>query len=368
MEKKIKVLIVGSDSSVKGGITSVIDRFLNYNWDGIEIKLLPTYIEGSKFNRMFFFLRGLIRYIKKLIKNDFDIAHIHMSYKGSFFRKYLIVKITKLFNKKIILHLHGSEFELFYNSSNEITKKMIKNIFENVDNVIVLGERWKNVVCRISPKCNINIFNNSVNVPEYKVEWNNGIFNIVFLGVLIKRKGIYDLIEAINLLNKSGIVKEKCMKFIIGGVGQEENNIKNKIREYELNNCVEMVGWVSGEEKEKLLKKANLFVLPSYNEGLPMAILEAMSYGVPVVATDVGSISEVVKSYKTGFLIKPGDYKEIVNSITDIVNNKELWITQSNLSKETIYYNFNEEIYFNNINDMYIDLYNKGMDKLDEFK
>lgn len=354
MRKYIRVLIVGSDSSVKGGITSVIDRFLNYNWNGIKVELLPTYIEGNSIKKIVFFLKGVLKYIKRLIKNDFDIAHIHMSYKGSFFRKYLIIKLSKLFKKKTILHLHGSEFELFYANSNKFIKKMIKNTLENVDDVIVLGEKWNEIVRKIAPKSNISVFNNAVNVPEYKVEWNNGNFNIVFLGVLIKRKGIYDLIEAINILNKSGIVKERCMKFIIGGVGQEENNIKNKIREYELNNCVEMVGWVSGEEKEKLLRKANLFVLPSYNEGLPMAILEAMSYGIPVVSTDVGSISEVVHNHETGILIKPEKYNDIVRAIECVTECQSKWEEQSLKCKKLIFEKFNEKKYFRRIEKLYL--------------
>ena len=119
-QEKKKVLIIGSDSTVKGGITSVIDSFLNNQWKDIEVQLLPTYIEGNPMEKINFFIKSLCIYLKRLMKNDFDIAHVHMSYKGSFYRKLLIVKLSKLFKKKVILHLHGSEFEVFYNKSNRI--------------------------------------------------------------------------------------------------------------------------------------------------------------------------------------------------------------------------------------------------------
>lgn len=356
MRKDIRVLIVGSDSSVKGGITSVIDRFLNYNWNDVDIELLPTYIEGSSIKKIIFFLKSIFKYIKRLIKNDFDIAHIHMSYKGSFFRKFIIVSLGKVFNKKIILHLHGSEFEVFYINSSKIVKRLIRNIFESCDLVIVLGERWKKVVKGIAPNSNISVFNNAVNIPDYTAEWNEGKINILFLGVLIKRKGIFDLIEAIKILNQNGIVREKNLNFIIGGSGPEEDEIKNKINEYNLNFCVEMTGWVNGKLKEELLKKSQVFVLPSYNEGLPMAILEAMSYGIPVISTDVGSIAEVVIENKTGFLIKPGEYKRIVNCIIAVVKDKAEWINKSSACKKIINNNFNEQKYFNKVTNMYIDL------------
>lgn len=353
MRKDIRVLIVGSDSSVKGGITSVIDRFLNYNWNGIKVELLPTYIEGNSIKRIVFFLKGVFKYIKRLIKNDFDIAHIHMSYKGSFFRKYLIVKLSKLFKKKTILHLHGSEFELFYDNSNKFIKKMVNNTLENVDDVIVLGKAWKDVVEKIAPKANINIFNNAVNIPKLRAGWNDEEINILFLGVLIKRKGIYELIEAINELNKNGVVKSKKLKFLIGGSGIEEERIKNKINKYNLSSCVEMVGWVTGDMKEKLFNKSQVFILPSYNEGLPMAILEAMSYGIPVIATDVGSVSEVVKTGFTGVLIDKCSVSKIVEAITSEIIDYDKWRIESRQCKDIIRLNFSEETYFEKICNLY---------------
>lgn len=360
MENKIKVLIVGSDLSVKGGITSVIDRFLRYKWNNIEIELLPTYIEGSKGKRIVFFLKAIFKYVKKVINNDFDIAHIHMSYNGSFYRKYAIVKVSNAFNKKVILHLHGSEFEVFYKKGNKLVKRLIVDIFEKSDTVIVLGEKWNKVVKEIAPKSNVEIFNNAVNIPRYKVKWSNDKINILFLGVLIKRKGIYDLIEAIKILNENKIIKDKNLNFIIGGSGPEELSLKMKIDEYGLDYCIEMVGWVNSDLKDGLLKKSQVFILPSYNEGLPMAILEAMSYGIPVIATNVGSISEVVMDNKTGFLAEPGDIEKIANYIIDITNSKEEWEKQSKICKEIIYNKFNENNYFNNIADMYGILYKQG--------
>ena len=114
-----------------------------------------------------------------------------------------------------------------------------------------------------------------------------------------------------------------------------------------------MVGWVDGEKKENLLKKSQLFVLPSYNEGLPIAILEAMSYGIPVISTDVGSISEVVKDNETGFLIKPGEAESLAKAIIKVINLEEVWKRQSMASKELINAKFNEDEYFKEFNCLY---------------
>lgn len=355
MEQNIKVLIVGSDSSVKGGITAVINRFLNYKWNGIYIELLPTYIEGNGVKKIMFFFKSLFKYIIRLFKNNFDIVHIHMSYRGSFFRKYIIVKLSRLFDKNVILHLHGSEFEKFYNSSNKLVKVLIRNIFESCDSVIVLGRNWENVVKEIAPKSRTIIFNNAVNLPDYKIQWNKDKINILFLGVLIKRKGVYELIEAIKLLDRRGIIKEKNLNFIIGGSGPEEENLKKKINEYNLNFCIEMPGWVNGGLKEELLKKSQVFILPSYDEGLPMAILEAMSYGIPIISTDVGSVSEAVIDGITGYLIRDNSPIEIGEKICEIID--ENWITISENCVKKIRENFDEKVYFEKIKEIYKQVY-----------
>lgn len=356
-QKNIKVLIVGSDSSVKGGITSVINSFLDYKWKNICVELHPTYIDGKVINKIMFFLRSICKYIKKLINNDFDISHIHMSYKGSFIRKFIVVKLSKFFDKMVILHLHGSEFEVFYNSSNKVVKLLIKNIFESSDKVIVLGEKWKKTIQKIAPKSSIEVFNNAVSLPAYKAKLSENKINILFLGVLIKRKGIYELIEAIKILHQRGIVKEKNLKFIIAGSGKEEYAVKSLISKYELDYCIDMVGWVDKNKKIHLLKISNLFVLPSYNEGLPVAILEAMSYGIPVISTNVGSIEEVVKNNETGFIINPGNIYEIVDSINKLVINEKIWEEKSIKSRQLIDRDFNDEQYFHKMKKLYWEIF-----------
>ncbi|MGU8899149.1 glycosyltransferase family 4 protein [Clostridium perfringens] len=359
MDNKIRVLIIGSDLSVKGGITSVIKSFLESNLTDVEFKLLPTYVEGNSFRKIIFYIKGIIKYLKAIFRKEFDIAHVHMSYKGSFFRKLLIIKISNLFGVKSILHLHGSEFEVFYESSCSIVKKLIRNIFDSSDYVIVLGEKWREIISTISSNNNIIVFNNAINIPKLKSCWNDENINILFLGVIIKRKGIYELIDAIKILNDEGFIKQKNLRFFIGGTGPEENGLKKLIKCYKLEENINMVGWVDGKLKKDLLMNSQLFVLPSYNEGLPVAILEAMSYGVPVVATDVGSISEVVIDNCTGILIKEPNGKVISKAIKQLVENKKVWEEYSDSCKKIINEKFNDKEYFRKFYDLYFELNNK---------
>lgn len=352
--KEIKVLMVGSNLSVKGGITSVVKQFLNYEWsEEIELKYIPTYIETNKIFMIMYYIKSLINMTIYTIFNKVDIIHIHMSHTGSFYRKYIVFKIFKLLNKKVIIHLHGSEFERFFESTGKITKRMIKNMLDNSDKVLVLGERWNGIIKKISCTCNTEILLNTVSIPTENIEYHENKKNILFLGALVKRKGIFELIESINNLKLKKILDEYNVNFIIGGSGREEEKIKELIKTYKLGDNIKLVGWVDGERKKDLIKCSNIFVLPSHNEGLPVAILEALSYGLPVVTTNVGSIDEAVIDNYNGFLINPFDVKQLEESLYKIIRSKEIWETFSKNAKKIAKEKFDECKYFDHIKVIY---------------
>lgn len=115
---------------------------------------------------------------------------------------------------------------------------------------------------------------------------------------------------------------QKNIQLRIGG-NKEEHILQKTIKDYGLNNCVTFEGFVTGNKKIECLNWADIFILPSYNEGLPIAILEAMSYGCPIISTAVGGIPAIVKNGVNGYLINPGDIVEIQNSILSFIQNRD---------------------------------------------
>ena len=193
-----KILMIGNDLSVKGGITTVINQILDYEWkkENIELKFIPTYIEKNNFMKVIFFIIAYIRIFFYLIFWKPDKIHIHMSYKGSFIRASFIQKLSKSFKINIIVHLHGSEFKKWFNSLDRKKQEKVKAFIKETDTFIVLGKRWNDVIQEIEPKARIRIINNATPIPENSTYYNIP-FTILFLGVLIKRKGISDLIDSI---------------------------------------------------------------------------------------------------------------------------------------------------------------------------
>ena len=212
--------------------------------------------------------------------------------------------------------------------------KSIKNFLEHSDVIICLSKDWEKALLSIAPDANIKIIFNAVPLPDGLGCRNNKpqkTINLLFLGLIGDRKGIFDLLDVLKKLDQ----KNQNFILTIAGNGDIEK-LNTIIQKYNLNQKVKYVGWITGNEKEQLFKQTDIFILPSYGEGMPMSILEAMSYGIPVIATDVGGIPEVIIHEKTGILIPPGDKKALKQALQSLIYDSELRHKLGTAAKERI--------------------------------
>ncbi len=309
----MKVLMIGPKRDVGGGVSTVVNQLYEVGLDkDIHLKYLYTMKKSNSVIKGFVALLAIIKCL--FIIPMYDIIHIHMSYGSSFYRKSIIISISKIYKKKIIIHMHGSEFKEFYfERSSNIQKKYITSILNKCNVMLALSEEWKETLSLIMDDKKIRVFYNGVKIPTRYIEHYNGK-NMIFLGALGKRKGIFDLIVAMKKLVK----KYPYLHLYIGGDGNI-TEVKSMIEKYNLNANIEVLGWISGEVKTEYIMKSSLFVLPSYNEGMPMAILEAMSYGLPVISTYIGGIPKVIDDRHNGVLIYPGDINALEDAIEFVI-------------------------------------------------
>ncbi|OAS88184.1 MULTISPECIES: glycosyltransferase family 4 protein [Metabacillus] len=346
----MKVIMIGSHLRVTGGITRVVKNYLESGLpQKVNFEYFPTYHGSNHFLNIFYYFYQFFKlFIRLYILNEqYNVAHIHMSYRGSFVRKRFIINLLKKKKIPVILHMHGSQFKDFYNESSNSRKKQIKETLNKVTVILALGEQWKKYYKSIS-NTNVVSLDNAVfpkqltNSPEEKIY-------VTTMGVLSKRKGTYDLIEAVSKIK--GKIDSKY-KFIIAGDGEIEK-AKTKIKELELDDMFVIPGWISDQEKiDEIYRKSIIYVLPSYNEGMPMSILEAMSYGLPIVSTDIGSIPSVVNE-ENGIIIKPGDIEALSKSIIQLLNNnnKLKKIRRNNSEKVKLKYNIYNSV--DELNELY---------------
>lgn len=340
--------MIGNHESVHGGITSVIKQILNHEWteEKIDISFLPSYKGGNNVQKIIYFLGAVKEYKSILKKNSPDLVYVHMSHHGSFDRASVLQKIAKKYDIPTIVHLHGSEFKKYYDECSDKKRKAISGFFEDCGAVITLGTLWKQYIFSIAPKAKIHVLNNSIHIPQQTVTQEQDEVNVLFLGVLIQRKGVADLLRAVKKLVDEKKLEGVHVRFQIGGSGPEEETLKQYVKENHLESCVEFLGWVDGAKKKKALETNQIFILPSYNEGLPIAILEALSYGMPVIATNVGSIAEAVLEGDNGFLVTPGDVDGYANALQCLITDYPLRQTMAKNSRNLAEMKYDEKKYF----------------------
>lgn len=352
------VLLIGpSIDRTKGGMATVIAEQIKFNSknSGFVYKYIRSHVEGSLIEKIYVAIRSIIQVS---FLSSSDLVHFHVASDASFYRKSLLMLIVKLKRKPTIMHIHGSDFDQFYFKSNIIAKIFVKYIFSTTDKVIVLSEYWNTFFKQSIPSASVQVIYNGVNVDTFlpndtKIHHPN---HFLFLGRLGKRKGIYDLIAALDIIVNTR--KIKSIKIYIAGDG-EIDEVSELINELGLQQHAILLGWLDDSKKLDHVKQVSTVVLPSYSEGLPMALIEAMAAGKVIISTRVGGIPELVEEGKNGFLVEPGDIEGLVEKIVYILQNKHLadTIAHNNISKVMSKYNLAE----NNrkLFELYTELVNK---------
>jgi len=335
-----QLLFIGTSSKIgKGGIAYVLGAYKKLFPDSYFIS---TTASANKFLNSLYIISSLLCYILILtFDRRIRIIHIHGASYNSFYRKYIFFKISQLFKKKTIYHIHGGEFHIFFENSSKTIQKIVRDFIENADYVICLSEWWKRYFISTFNIRKIEIVPNVVIPPTSDKNKNDkgadGLLTFLFLGYVGEHKGVWFLLDVLR--DNIEQIKDKA-KFYIGGNG-EINVLKSKIKEYNLDGIVEYIGWVTNDKKNYYLRKADIFLLPSYNEGLPISILEAMSYKLPILSTNVGGIPEVV-SHENGILITPGNTTELKDAIHFFLNNS--FDSMGQKSFEVVKKHFPEEV------------------------
>jgi len=317
---KTRVLTIGPDyRTLKGGIASVLKVYSKYDK---EFKFLPTYSsENTVKNILFFPFKYFYILFFLLTHPSYKLVHIHGSSYISFYRKYLLfLTIKYLLRRKIIYHIHSGKYQVFIENTNRLVAMMIKQMVEQSDGIICLSIQWKEFFEKKFRLKSISILNNIIPFPVESVKnREDKKVRFLLLGKVGEGKGIFDLIETVY--KNQNYFRDK-IEIMIGGDG-EIDRLKQEIKEYRLEETIKYIGWVSGTKKDRLLANSDVYLLPSYNEGLPISILEAMSYKKPIISTDVGGISTIVKNDFNGFLIKAGDKNALFAGMKYFIENRE---------------------------------------------
>ncbi len=348
-----KICMVVQNPLVKGGIAAVVNGYRGSQLEkDFDIIYVESYTDGNKLIKLFKGICAYFCFAKVLMIDKPDLIHIHSSFGISFYRKLPFVYISSLVKKPIVNHIHGSEFEKFYSNANIGKKYLVKKVYGKCAKLIALTDEWKGKFNLIVPKEKLTVIENYSMIADKvsKVECNN---QVLFLGAITQMKGCYDIPRVIEL-----VLKEiPSCKFVIAGDG-DISQIKGLLKEKGIYKNVDFPGWVRGVKKDQLLRESDIFFLPSYSEGMPMSILDAMGYGLPIVSSNVGGIPNIVKQGETGYLSEPGNFECFAENILRLLLDTDLKNTMANMSYEFAENNYSLTKHIEKIESLYNEILN----------
>lgn len=290
---KSTVLIVGQAHKTIGGIGSVT-QLMSETLPNHNIRVLISDTTGFCFG-----VFGALNAMVRILLTPPDFVHLQLAVRGSLYRKLLIAKVAHSRKIPIVVHLHGHNYNEFV-ASRKIHWYFSTVLFSVCDAIIVLGKFWESFIIKAWPQfqTKVRVVPNAVPANEF-VKARKKVF--LFVGEVGSRKGAFELLDAFcTLEHRDGWT----LKF--AGPGNLKL-VSEYVEAAGLESQVEILGPQSREQVQELLAESSVLVLPSKGEGLPMAILEALASGLPVIATDVGSVGDAVKNYQTGLLIETKD-------------------------------------------------------------
>jgi len=310
----------------------------------VNITHVRSNIRDENWKKGNFDLEGIwafIRIYARLLKEIFSIRpdkiyFLLSSNNVGFLRDAVIILTAKFFGIKTVGHYRGGNFLNFYENQGLLWRYIIRNTLRRVDRLIVEAERLKSVFNGLAHRDKLSVLYNGLDfeseTDEKKSFREPGPFTILFMGHIAFSKGFYELAIAFLSLRKTypvrlifagtkrfsrakrksvaGFLSGDALKIFTQDARVIENTIRRLVDDGEKDDA-HYLGIISGEEKQKAFADADVFVLPSYTEGFSMAVLEAMSYGLPVVVTRVGAFPEIIEDGVNGRFVSPGDSEDL---------------------------------------------------------
>lgn len=343
------VCMIVPNEAVKGGIASVVNGYRGSELERHHrITYIESYRDGSKWDKLGKALKGYVAFRRLLRKDRPDLVHVHSSFGPSFYRKMPFILWSASRGIPVVNHIHGAEFDAFYENASGAKRKRVRKVYGRCTRLVALSEEWAARLQQIVPRERIDVLENYCRIPEEPFDKGRNKKQVLFMGELGERKGCFDIPAVWER------VKEKCpgATLVMAGDG-EMVRVREAFSRKGLVEDVSFPGWVRGKEKERLLCESAVFLFPSYHEGMPMAVLEAMGYGLGIVTTTVGGIPQLIAHGRSGFLEAPGDLAAMAEDVSALIQDEALCRDMGELARKTAEEKYSLKIHLQKLEETY---------------
>ena len=315
MKTRNGIVFVAPGSCSQGGITAVVQNYKKSKfWHDCNCFEFSSSIDETGFLRKLTYL--FFRYpvfLITLASRRPRAMSLHTSYGNSFYRKLVYLLLARISGVRVVLHIHPASFLDFYRQGSAIRKWLVRLAFRLSDRVVFLSEEQRQSFNDFFTGSKSVVLSNPVQIDvysEWRDEWQKKPHQFLYLGWIIPGKGVYDLIDALP-----EVLEEFPGAEIIFAGNKEVEKLARYISDRGLTSSAKVLGWVEGIEKIRLLKTSRAMVLPSYTEGVPNVLLEAMASKLPIITTAVGGIPSILEHGTSCLFVEPGNIRQISDAI-----------------------------------------------------
>ena len=354
-KSSLKVLMLGPDLKQMGGMATAENLILTHIPSEVEIYHISTHDYGSVEFRIKLFGRALWQTVRVLSRDEVSVVHILLSQRGSAWRKAILTLIARAYGKPVILHAQSSEFHVFFDNLSGIRQSLLRWVYQKCAHFIALSESWKKYYMSSLglDDFQVVVLPNPVQLPpQIPDRSSSDKVTFLFLGRIGQRKGAFDLIKAFSVLPE---LAKSQSHLLIAGDGDVEQ-ARELVNYLGLTEQITILDWLNPEQRDAYLAKVDAFVLPTYNEGLPLALLEAMGWGLASITTPVGGIPELITHNQDGLLVEPGNVQQLSEALRSLIEDKNLRLTLGANARSRV-----EPLSIHNYCSALIDLYRSAL-------
>lgn len=297
-------------------------------------------------------MAGYVKWIYMMLLNQHALIHFNLAFdRRGLLRDSPLILVARLLRRRLIIHIHGGEFITGENMPRWL-RVVVKCTLAG-SRIIVLSKLEQTMLVKSVRNAKIVVLPNCIRVDEAEAFYRSYTggdepLKVLFLGRIAISKGIGDIYLAMAALKE----KHTYIKFIIAGAGPDERVYVRQFQEL-LGATFEFRGVVAGPDKTKLLRECSVFLLPSLFEGMPMALLETMAFGLVPIVTSVGAMPSVVADGRNGIVVDRQCPEGIVDAVSKLVEDKEFMKTLSQQARQDVLANCRPDVYFEQLNSLY---------------
>jgi glycosyltransferase involved in cell wall biosynthesis len=322
---RLRVLVVGQASSTPGGIAAVQrlhQRFLAAR-DDVEVRVAITYDEAGPLRRLRLMVGGIAHALALVLTGRVDVVHLHLAKGLSALRKGVIVAAARSRGVPTVLHTHAGAFADWFDGLPAPLRPAVAWLLR-ADRVVVLAPGAREVyTSRLGlPDDRVVELANPVEWPATVPERDphTATVEAVFLGRLIDRKGVFDLVDALAGLDAAHRTR---LHVTLAGHG-DADAVRRAVSAHGLDAAVDVRTWIGPDERDELLRTAQILLLPSWWEGLPMSVLEGMAWGLCPVVTPVGGLATLIHDGDNGVVVPVNDPPALTAALDKLLSDDEV--------------------------------------------